>query len=113
LAFPIKQGDRRPLFVVALKDNFGEVGEAAVDLTTAGSALFNMRAASGGAVKVNRGSAAITTPASGIVTYSWGTADVDEAGTYEAEMEILWNDGKAETFPNDGYWEVEITDDIA
>jgi hypothetical protein len=113
MAFTIKQGDRRPLFVVALKDNFGEVGEAAVDLTTAGSALFNMRAENGGATKINRGSATITTPASGIVTYSWGTADVDTVGTYEAEMEIVWGDGKAETFPNDSYWTVEITDDIA
>jgi hypothetical protein len=113
MAFTLKQGDRRPLFVVALKDNFGEVDEAAVDLTTACSALFNMRAEGGGATKINRGSAAITTAASGIVTYSWGTADVDTVGTYEAEMEILWNDGKAETFPNDSYWTVEIVDDIA
>jgi hypothetical protein len=112
MAFTIKQGDRRPLFVVALKDNYGEVDEAAVDLTTAGSALFNMRS-SGGAVKISRGSAAITTPATGIVTYSWGTADVDTAGSYQAELEIVWNDGKAETFPNDSYWDVEFVDDIA
>ena len=53
------------------------------------------------------------TPASGVVTYSWGTADLNTAGTYQAEVEIIWNDGKPETFPNDGYWDVTVTDDIA
>ena len=113
MAFTIKQGDRLPLFVVALKDNVGEAGEAVVNLTTATGAFFNMRAAGGGATKISRGSAAITTPASGVVTYSWGTADVNTVGEFEAEMAIVWSDGKEETFPNDSYWDVTITDDIA
>lgn len=112
MAFTLKQGDQRPLFVVALRDNVGEVGEAAVNLTTAGTALFNMRLV-GGATKISLGGAAITDAAGGEVTYSWGTADVDTAGTYEAEVEITWNDGKKETFPNDSYWTVTIVDDIA
>lgn len=112
MAFTIKQFDRRPLFVVALKDNFGEVGEAAVNLTTAGTAFFNMRS-SGGAVKISRGTASITNAAGGEVTYTWGTVDTDTAGTYQAEVEIVWNDGKAETFPNSGYWDITIVDDIA
>ena len=87
--------------------------EAVVNLTTATGAFFNMRAAGGGATKISRGSAAITTPASGVVTYSWGTADVNTAGEFEAEMAIVWSDGKEETFPNDSYWDVTITDDIA
>jgi hypothetical protein len=113
MAFILKQGDRRPSFVVALKDDFGEETEAAVDLTTAGTAYFNMRAANGGAVKISRGTATITSAATGVVTYAWGATDTDTAGDYEAELEILWNDGKAETFPNDTYWDVEIVDDVA
>lgn len=113
MAFEIKQNDRRPLFVVVLKDDFGELTEAIVNLTTATSAVFNMRAANGGAVKITRGSAAITNAAGGEVTYTWGTADTNTVGTFEAELEILWNDGKAETFPNDSYWDVSIVDDIA
>ena len=112
MAFNIKQNDQRPLFVVVLKDNFGEVGEAVVDLTTATSAVFNMRNASGGSIAINRAAAVITSAASGMITYSWGTADLDTAGTYEAEIEITWNDGKKETFPNDSYWEVIVTEDI-
>jgi hypothetical protein len=119
--FEIGQNDRRPLFVVVLKDNFGEVGETVVNLTTAGTAYFNMRAASGGAVKVSRGTATISNAAGGEITYNWGTADTNTAGDYEAEVEVLWNDGKPETFPGgqngtddaSGYWPIRIKDDIA
>jgi hypothetical protein len=116
IAFEIKQNDRRPLFVAVLKDDFGEVSESIVNLTTATSAFFNMRLV-GGAVKVNRGTATISDAAGGEVTYSWGTADTDTAGAYEAEVEIIWNDGKPETFPGGpaggSYFEITVTDDIA
>lgn len=119
--FEIGQNDRRPLFVVVLKDDFGQPGEAVVNLTTAGTAYFNMRAANAGAVKVSRGTATISNAAGGEVTYTWGATDTNTAGDYEAEVEILWNDGKSETFPggisgtddSTGYWPVRIKDDIA
>lgn len=119
--FEIGQNDRRPLFVVVLKDDFGEVSESIVSLTTATSVVFNMRAQGAGAVKVNRGTAAITNAAGGEITYSWGTADTNTAGLFEAEVEVIWNDGKPETFPGGingtddgtGYWPVRIKDDVA
>lgn len=117
MAFEIKQNDRRPLFVVVLKDDFGETSESIVNLTTATSAVFNMRDATSGTVKVSRGSATISNAAGGEVTYAWGTADTATAGDYVAEVEITWNDGKPETFPGGpaggSYWEITITDDIA
>lgn len=112
MSFTIKQNDRRPLFVVNLRDNVGEATEAAVNLTTAGSAFFNMRDASSGTMKITRGSATISNAATGEVTYTWGTADTNTASDYEAEIEIIWNDGKPETFPNDSNWEVSVVDDI-
>lgn len=113
MAFVIKQNDRRPLFVVVLKDNIGEQDEATVNLTTATSAVFNMRTQAGTALQINRGSAAITNAAGGEVTYSWGTADTNTVGTFDAELEVTWSDGKAETFPNNNYWTVQIVDDLA
>ena len=80
MAFTLNRG--RPYFVVALKDNFGEDDEAAVNLTTATSAVFNMRTQSGTALKVNRGSCSITSAAAGEVTYQWGTLDTNTVGTY-------------------------------
>lgn len=113
MAFLIKQNDERPLFVVALKDNYGETDEAAVDLTAATGVVFNMRQAGGTTIKISRSPGTITNAATGEVTYIWGTADTDTVGDYEAEIEVAWNDGKPETFPNNGYWDITITDDIA
>jgi hypothetical protein len=108
MAFTVKQFDRRPLLVGILSDEDG-----VVNLTTAGSVFFNMRESGGGAVKVTRGSTAITSAAAGEVTYTWGTADLDTAGDYEGEFEVVWNDGKAETFPSADYIEITVIDDIA
>lgn len=117
IAFEIKQHDQRPLFVAILKDNYGESNEAAVDLTTATGMVFNMKQVGGSAVKISRGNGTITNAAAGEVTYAWGTADTDTAGTYNAEVEIAWADGKPETFPGGpsggNYWEIVITPDIA
>ena len=71
-----------------------------------------MRTQAGTALKVNRGSCSITSAAAGEVTYQWGTLDTNTVGTYDAEIEVVWSDGKAETFPNAEYWEVEIVDDL-
>jgi hypothetical protein len=111
--FELKRGDRRPSFSVILEDNFGAPGQAVVDLTAATSATFSMWDHRSHVVKVNRGTASIAgTAVPGQVSYAWGTADVSTAGIYDAEVEVLWNDGKAETFPSGGYWTVLITEDI-
>jgi uncharacterized protein YfaS (alpha-2-macroglobulin family) len=45
----------------------------------------------------------------GVVRYSWGTDDTDEAGRYRAEFEVTYADGSVETFPNDGFHDVVLT----
>lgn len=119
MAFEIKRNDRRPFFVVVLKDDFGEPTESIVDLTTAGTAYFNMGTSVNGvlgAAKITRGAASITNAAGGEVTYQWGTADTNAAGSYLGEVAIVWNDGKQETFPGGPaagkYWAITITEDI-
>jgi uncharacterized protein YjlB len=85
-----------------------------VNLTTAGgTAFFNMRGENAGAVKISRGTALVTNAAGGEITYSWSTADTNTVGDYEAEVEVQWPAGKVETFPNTGYWEITVSDDIA
>lgn len=69
-----------------------------------------------GTRQILRGSASITNAAGGEVTYQWGAADTDTSGDFNAEVEVIWNDGKPETFPGGpaggSYWEVVITDDL-
>jgi hypothetical protein len=65
-----------------------------------------------GPVKIDT-AATVVTAASGIVRYDWLAADTDTAGTFQAEFEVTYSDGKIETFPNASYIEVVITDDIA
>ena len=110
----IKQNDTRPKLVVTLLENYGEVDEAPIDLTTATSVKFLMRAQDAppsDPPKVDA-AAAITTAASGLVTYTWDAADTDEAGVFEAEFEITWGDGGVETVPNGSYFTVEVVDDL-
>tara|TARA_R100000951_G_scaffold114510_2_gene119542 strand:+ start:521 stop:844 length:324 start_codon:yes stop_codon:yes gene_type:complete len=107
MAFYIKQNDTAPIILVTLKDG----NDAAVDLTAA-SAVFKMRPVGQSTVKIN--SAAIIHNADGgQVRYEWVAADTNTMGSYEAEFEITFSDGKIETFPNSDFIRITVTDDIS
>jgi hypothetical protein len=46
------------------------------------------------------------------VRYEWLAANTDTADEYEGEFQVTYANGKIQTFPNDGYIPVVITDDI-
>lgn len=107
--FAIKQNDTSPALEGILRDGFG----SPIDITGA-TVVLNTRLQPGGAVKVNGGSmGAVGSAVNGRVKYSWLAADTDTAGTYEAEIQITFSNGKIRTIPPDGYFTVEVTDDIA
>jgi len=122
MPFYITKGDRRPLFVVNLVDDYNEPSESAVNLTTAGSANFSMRGPMVGGVAagtvINRLAGSITNAVQGEFTYPWSASDTTTAGTFQADTKVYWNDGKPETFPNskvsgdDGtkFWTIIIED---
>lgn len=107
MAFYIKQNDTSPRLQATLKDGSG----TAIDLTGA-SVNFHMRAVGSTTNKVD-GSATIADEDNGVVFYSWASSDTDTSGSFEAEFEVTYTGGAVETFPNDKYIQVEITDDIA
>ena len=41
-----------------------------------------------------------------------GAWETDTAGVYRAEFEVMYNDGRLETFPNDGYISIQILSDL-
>lgn len=114
MAFSLKQGDTRPIYIAALKENFGLPSEAPIDLSADGTTVkFIMRKQGSPTAKVNS-FAFIEDAANGIVSYSWdGVAgDTNEVGTFDVEFEITHPDGGVETVPNVGYLTVTIVDDL-
>jgi hypothetical protein len=107
MTFYVKQNDTSPSILATLKDAAG----AAVSLAGA-SVRLHMRKIGFAQVTVDQ-AATIVTAASGEVRYDWVAADTAAVGSYEAEIEVTYADGSIETFPNDGFIRVEITDDIA
>ena len=82
-----------------------------VDLTGA-SAVFKMRAVGQTTVKTSA-AAIIHSADGGQVRYEWVAADTNTIGSYEAEFQITFIDGKIETFPNSDFIRITVTDDIS
>jgi hypothetical protein len=107
MTFYIKQNDTAPSIRATLKDGDGNV----INLTDA-TVRFHMRTIGGTSTKVDA-AATVNSPATaGVVQYDWDAADTDTVGSYQAEFEVTYGDLSVETFPNNGYIRVEITDDI-
>jgi len=72
-------------------------------LTTASSVRFHLK--KGGSVIVD--GAATVVNVNGIVQYAWSGGDIEiSAGTYVAEFEVAFSDGKTHTFPSKDTFEV-------
>lgn len=102
-----KQGDRLPSLNVTAVQSDG----TAYDLTGA-TVVFNMRAADGATVKVNRASATLVNGAAGTLRYDWAASDLDTVGLYEGEFEATIS-GRKLTIPTNGYIPIRVLDDIA
>jgi hypothetical protein len=105
--FYVRKGNRLPEIQVTLTDSAG----AAVNLTGL-TVKFHMRALNSTTAKVNA-AATLVTPASGIVKYTWVTADTDTAGSYWAEWEVTFGDGRTQTFKNPDYTSICVTEALA
>lgn len=104
--FTLKAHDTMPPIQATLSS-----GGSAMNLTTATSVKFIMKAVAGLTAKV-ASPAVIVTPASGVVRYDWATGDTDTPGDYTAEWEITWAAGKKQTVPTLTYHTVTILADL-
>lgn len=105
--FVIKQNDTRPALDATLTEN-----ASALDLTAASAIKFIMRQqGSLGSAKINT-AATFINKASGTVRYIWTAGNTDTVGTFNAEFEVTWSDGGVSTHPSDGYFVIDIQDDL-
>ena len=107
MSFYVKQNDTSPIMLATLQDADG----VAVGLVGA-TVRFHMRAIGSSQTKVDS-AATIVSAVAGSVSYSWSASDTNTIGSYQAEFEVTYGDGRVETFPNNGYISVEIIDDVA
>ena len=107
MAFYLKQNDTAPSIRATLENGNGDP----IDLINA-TVRFHMRALGSNTTKVDA-AATVISAALGIVQYNWVAVDSNTIGTYTAEFEVTYPDTTVETFPNNGYIRIEITDDIA
>ena len=74
--------------------------------------LVHMRKVGKGKVVVV-GAANVTGVLTGQVRCAWNGSYRASIGTYEGEFEATYSEGTVETFPNNGFFSLEITDDLA
>ena len=105
--FFIKRNDDQPTLDVALRDDKNRP----VDVTGA-SVVFHMRNTADDTTKISGASVTVLAASKGEVRYSWTTTNTNTAGNFEAEFQVSFSDGGVQTFPNDGYIDVIITEDV-
>ena len=101
----IKRGDARNAIKAILKDSSGNP----VNLENC-HVKFHMAPLNRPAV-ISR-AAHIENAAAGEVWVVWAPGETDVAGIYRAEFEVTYDDGRRETFPNDGYISIQILNDL-
>jgi hypothetical protein len=105
----IKAHDRLPSVEAIL----GFASGAVEDLSTASAVHFIMRDRQSptGPPKVDS-PAIIVDALAGSVRYDWGVGDTDTPGTYNAEWQVTYTDGRKQTFPTLTYHTVNVLADL-
>ena len=101
--FIIKRGDTSPALRYALLPDSVSLAGASV--------RFQMRLRGGGTV-IDQPAETETVFAPAVVAHLWQPGETDQVGRFEAEFRVTYMDGSVETFPNLGFIEVFITEDV-
>jgi hypothetical protein len=101
--FQLKRNDTSPALLYEL--------DRAVNLIAA-SVVFNMKEPDG-TVVVNRAAGSVESSDPPVLRYNWDPEDSAAAGVYLGEFEVTYADSTVETWPNEGFIEVTIDEDIA
>lgn len=103
LKFVIKRGDTSPALRFALLPDSVSLAGATV--------RFQMRPR-GGATVIDRPAEILTAFEPAVVAHLWAPGETDAPDRFDAEFRVTYMDGTVETFPNLGFIEVFITEDV-
>lgn len=78
----------------------------AIDLSNATSVSLKIQRTSDKVITQASKAAVITTPSSGVITYSADITDFPSKGTYVADLIVLYNTGNTEILYNQAKWKV-------
>lgn len=105
--FKIKRNDTRPAIQAT-------ISASATDVLT--TVVFHM-ADKTGTLKVAAGAGTIvqqpSTTQAAQVKYQWQSGDTDTNGVYDGEFQVTFNDGRIETYPNEGFLKIQVGPDLA
>lgn len=104
--YTIKRGDTWPPYSVTLKDENGPVPLYGATVT------FIMKQVKGPVVVTAPVPESAINIETSEVAYPWTEDDTAAPGIYRAEWEVIFGNGKKETFPSEGWEEVRIYDDL-
>ncbi|MFU8777875.1 MAG: hypothetical protein ACNA7M_09430 [Roseovarius sp.] len=103
LKFVIKRGDTSPALRFELLPGSVSLAGASVQ--------FQMRFRDGATV-IDCEAEILTVFEPAVVAHLWRPGETDTPGRYEAEFRVRYMDGTVETFPNLGFIEVFVTEDV-
>lgn len=103
--FVKKVADTRPIIQGTLTDGAG----AAVNVTGATIVLATKHQESGSTAAFT---GAIVTATSGIVNYTFAASELDTVGFYDAEWQVTFSAGVVNSYPNTGYFLIQVVDDL-
>lgn len=104
----LKQNDVGGVIERTLRDGFG----VPANLTGA-TMVFSMRVKPAGTVKISAVAASLVDAVVGLVRYTFTAANTDTADEFEGEFQATYSNGDVQTYPEDGYIPIVVTDDIA
>lgn len=112
--FYIKQNDTKPTLIAALTETPSGGEAKAIDLTTAAKVNLVVRekgATDPTAPKLKK-ECAVLDQKGGEIEYAWEAEDTNTSGEFYFEFEIEWEDGSIESIPRQGYYLLDVEDDL-
>jgi len=110
MTFTIKKGDTSPALTATLIDPDGEPAPLALADKVE---FFLNTPRSDESISANMSSGvSILDEDEGRVSYSWSSGDTDAVGQREAEFVVTFDNGKVQSYPNDGFIYVIVERDV-